>query len=341
MAAVAIRENVKQHRSLFAVDHLAFAAIGIDDCQRIVTIYPFGMHLFGVDTGTDTGSDVVTHGFAPGLSAHSVLVVHYIQNKRQAAFHIVVPKGFELIHGGKNQAFPHGTAGHGGVAQIGYHQAGLAVYFFVKGCSYGDVAATTYDGVVGIDAEGGEKGVHTAAQAAVETGDPGKDFGQSTINQKAAGQLGCVSFEVHAGHFESGSVQKFFHDFFQAAGVELTNGRHALGQYFAVTSVGSKNKVVYGQGIGHTYGGGFLSGRKVGRAGVVVSYVPVASGGFDQVEHGFEFPDQEHVVVNVEQFLFAEIAFVQFLFGCFLVLVYRNGLECDFPGFAHFEGIDE
>ncbi len=341
MAAVAIGKHIEKDRPLFVVDHLTFTTIGIDHCQGIVAVHSFGMHLFGVDTGSDTGCNVVTHGFALGLSAHTVLVVHDVEDKRQAAFHIVVPKSFKLIHGRKNQTFPNGTAGHGGVAQVGDHQAGFTVDFFIEGCSHGNIAATAYDGVVGINAEGGEKGVHTAAQAPIETGYAGKDFGQSAVDQKATGQLPGVAFEVHAGHLEGGSAKEFLHDFFKAVFVELTNSRHALGQDFTVAAVRTENKVVYAQGIGHTDGGGFLSHREVSGTGVIVGYVFVCSGGFDQMQHGFEFPDQGHVVVNVEQILFAEIALVQFLFGCFIVLVYGNGLECNFPGFTHFRGVDE
>ena len=40
----------------------------------------------------------------------------------------------------------------------------------------GDVARAADDGVVGIDAEGREEGVHRAAQAAVEAGLAGEDL---------------------------------------------------------------------------------------------------------------------------------------------------------------------
>jgi len=112
VAAVTIGKHIEQYGTAFFFQDNAFTTVGVDNGQRVVTIHPFGMHLVGVETGTDAGSDAVAHGFATGLTTHAVLVVHDVDNEGQTTLHVTVPQFVELVHGGEGQTFPDGTASH-------------------------------------------------------------------------------------------------------------------------------------------------------------------------------------------------------------------------------------
>ncbi len=169
MAAVTVSENIEQHRASFFFDYFTFAFIGIDYSQRVVTIHPFGMHLFAIHAGADAGCYAVAHGFTHGLAAHAVLVVHDVDDYRQSALHISFPEFGELIHRGKVDALPYRAACQRGVADVGHHQSRFAVHLLVECCAHGNIARAAHDGVVGIDTEGCEEGMHGAAQSLVKS----------------------------------------------------------------------------------------------------------------------------------------------------------------------------
>ena len=124
-----------------------------------------------------------------GLAAHAVLVVEDVEHDRQAALHVVLPQLGQLAHAGHVQRFHNGAAAQSAVAQVGYHDAGLAVDPLIQRSAHGDGAAAAHDGVVGIDAEGGEEGVHGSAQAAIEAGFAGEDLSHGAIQQEVDGQI--------------------------------------------------------------------------------------------------------------------------------------------------------
>lgn len=111
MAAITVGQHVDQHGAvLFLLEDRFLAAVAVDYGQRIVAVDALGVHLGRVDAGTDTGREVEAHCLAASLSAHAVLVIHDVDDHRQAAFHVAFPELFELVHGGEGHAFPDRTA---------------------------------------------------------------------------------------------------------------------------------------------------------------------------------------------------------------------------------------
>ena len=190
VAAVTVRQHVDQYRAVFFLFEDRFlTAVAVDHGQRVEAVHAFCVHLGRVDAGADAGREVEAHRFAAGLTAHAVLVIHDVDDHRQAAFHIVRPQLFELIHRSEGHAFPNRAAGHRRVAEVGNHHARLAVHFLVQGRTYCDAAATAYDGVVRVDAERREEGMHTSAEAFVEPGRAGEYLGQRAVQQEADTQF--------------------------------------------------------------------------------------------------------------------------------------------------------
>src|SRR5664280_2982102 len=57
-------------------------------------------------------------------------------------------------------------------------------------------------------------------------------------------------------------------------------------------------------------------------SGVIIWYPIIFICCFDEVQHGFKFPDHHHIMVNPDKIFTAVYLF--FLFNRFIVLVYRN-----------------
>ncbi len=185
MTAIAVGKYIQQNRSAFLLNHLSFTLVGIDHGQGVVTIHPFCVHLIGIHSRTNAGCDAVTHGFAACLAAHAVLIVHDVDDHREATLHLSFPEFRKLIHCGKTDSLPYRAARHGRIANIGHYQSRLAIYLFVKGCSHSNIARPAHDSIVGIDTEGGKKGMHRPPQSSVKSGLTGKDLGQCTVHQKS------------------------------------------------------------------------------------------------------------------------------------------------------------
>ncbi len=230
MAAVTVCEHIEQHRASFFFNYFAFTFVGIDHGQRVVTIHPFGMHLLTVHAGTDAGRNAVTHGLTHGLAAHAILVVHDVDDHRQSSVHLSFPEFGELVHRGKVDSLPYRAASQGGVADVGHHQSRFAVHLLVECCTHGYVARSAHDGIVGIDTEGGEEGVHGAAEPSVESGLAGKDLRQRTVYQKAFGQLLDRPVEIFLHDINNRAVEESLHDFGELRIIQLVDGRHTLGQ---------------------------------------------------------------------------------------------------------------
>ena len=151
MAAEAIGYCIQQYRLVLSSSF--FFYYYIDNCQRIVSVHPFCMHLLGVDSGTKSGQHSIAHGFAAGLATHAVLVVVEVEYQGQAAAIRLIPKLLVLIHGSQADSFPYRSAAQGAVADVGNYDALLAVYLLKEGCTYGNICRAAYNGVVGIDSE--------------------------------------------------------------------------------------------------------------------------------------------------------------------------------------------
>jgi len=195
------------------------------------------MHLVRIDTRPDARSHAVTHRLAGSLSAHAVLVVHHIEDHRQSALHAILPKLGELVHGCEGDPFPNRTTGHGGIPNVGHYDTLFAVYFFVECGTNRDVAATSHDRVVGIDAERGKEGMHASAQSLVETGFAGKNFGQCAIYQEFTPKFLHCSLEILLNDFQNGSIEEALHDVHQLCIVQFLNGAQPLGKDLSMAAV--------------------------------------------------------------------------------------------------------
>ena len=110
----------------------------------------------------------VGHGLALGLAAHAVVVVVEVIDDGKSALIAVLPKIIVLIHGGKVHGLVNRASCRGAVTGVGNNDAGLLVALLVKGNTGSDRTAAADDGVVGINAEGEEEGVHGAAESSGE-----------------------------------------------------------------------------------------------------------------------------------------------------------------------------
>ena len=90
--------------------------------------------------------------------------------------------------------------------------------------AHGDGAAAADDGVVGIDAEGREEGVHGAAQAAVEAGLPGEDLGHRAVEQEVDGDVLDALVGLVLDDLIGPAVQEALHDVEQFVVGQLLDG---------------------------------------------------------------------------------------------------------------------
>ena len=107
-----------------------------------------------------------------------------------------------------------------------------------------------------------------------------------------------------------------------------------------MAAVRTEDKVIDIEHVSHTYGGGFLTGRQVRRAWVVVFHAVVSAGRFYQLQHGFEFADHDHVVVNAFQIVLGEVLRLELFLDRLFVLIDRNRGEGDLTGFPHLFRVD-
>ena len=107
-----------------------------------------------------------------------------------------------------------------------------------------------------------------------------------------------------------------------------------------MAAVRTEDKVIDIEHVSHTYGGGFLTGRQVRRARVVVFHAVVSAGRFYQLQHGFEFADHDHVVVNAFQIVLGEVLRLELFLDRLFVLIDRNRGEGDLTGFPHLFRVD-
>ncbi len=202
------------------------------------------MHLLGVDPGPHPGDQLLAHGLAVGLTAHPVEVVHAVEDDGEPSPQRLVPQIAVLVHAGEGDALPHRPTAEGGVADIGHHDAGAPVGPFVQGGPRGDRARTTDDGIVGVDAEGGEKGMHGPAQAPVETGLPGKDLAVGTVDKKPLRQAGHGPVITLFHRRQHGPVAIVVHYHRQFVVAQRPDGRKGLGQDLTVAAVRAEDVVL-------------------------------------------------------------------------------------------------
>ena len=183
--------------------------------------------------------------------------------------------------------------------------------------------------------------MHTATQTFVEAGGTGKDFSQSSVKQEADTQVFYrAAFESFLGNIDGSTIPKFVHDLLESLVVEQLDGAQTFGENFTVTTVRSEDKVVDVQHVGHADSSSLLTGRQVGRTGVVVFNAIIAASGFYQLQHRFEFADHDHVAIDAFQILFGEVFAFQLILHTLFILIDRDRREGDFTCFTHLLGID-
>ncbi len=189
MPAVTIRDHIQKGRAFLIQEVLFLATESIDYCQRIVTVHSFSSHRIIFESCAQTSREVPALGLAVSLTAHRILVIHYVEKHRQPALHVAFPQSVELIHRGEGHAFQHRAAAHCAIAQVSDHDAFLAVHLLIKSGTDCNGSRTAHDGVVRIYSERSEKCVHGAAKTFVEASDAGKNLCHRAIEQEADSQL--------------------------------------------------------------------------------------------------------------------------------------------------------
>ncbi len=325
VATVTVGDNIQKRWALLLKQIGLLAVESVDDGERIVTVHPFSIHGIGLESGSKTCWEHITHRLALCLATHSVLVVHHVEENRQSALHVTFPKSVELIHRGECHALKNRSAGHRPVTEVGDNNALLAVNFLVQSGSHGDRAGTAHDGVVRVYSERGEERVHRSAETLVETGRAGEDLGHRSVEQETDSEfLDILPFVSLLGHVQGGSAPELLHDLLQFSLRKDLNRTQSLGEDLTVRTVRAEDEVICVKAVGHTDSGGLLTGRQVGRPRVIVSDTVVATGGLDQIEHGLELTDVRHVAVDAEQILLCEVAFLKFLLDGLVVRHHRN-----------------
>jgi hypothetical protein len=158
--ADAIGDGIQQSRPAALAEDPHLSPEGVDHRERVVSVDALGVHLLEVDAGADASDELAPHGFAVGLAAHPVVVVHAVEDQGKTTAEGRVPERPVLVHAGEADALPHRTATEGRVTDVGDDDPPGAVAAFEEGRAGCDGARTADDGVVRIDAQRGEEGVH-------------------------------------------------------------------------------------------------------------------------------------------------------------------------------------
>ena len=342
MAAVAVGNHIQQAGAFLLLQKGLLAAEGINNSQRIVAVHALCVPGLWIESGAQTGREGVTHGFTAGLSAHGVLVVHHVDEHRQAALHVSLPEGLELVHAGEGHAFQHRAAGHGAISQVGHHDTLLAVHLLIEGRTHGNGAGAAHNSIVRINAEGREESMHGAAQALVEARGTGKNLCHGTIEQEPDTQFLGASLEVLSGHGYRSAAPELLHHLLEFRLRQNLDRTQALGQNLTVGTVAAEDEIVGIQGIGHTHSRSLLTGRKVRRTRVIVSNPVVAARSLDQVEHGLELADDEHIAVDVLEVFLGKVTLRQFVLDRLGVFHHRDLGELNLMllGAEHLIGIN-
>ena len=131
MSAVSVGYDVKQGRSQLLFEQGLLAAECVDDSERVVSVHALCVPCVRFESGSYASRIGVSHSLAPCLSAHCILVVHHVDEHRQAALHIAFPEGVELVHRCEGHTLEHRSARHCAVAEVGDHDTLLAVYLLI------------------------------------------------------------------------------------------------------------------------------------------------------------------------------------------------------------------
>ena len=70
---------------------------------------------------------------------------------------------------------------------------------------------------------------------------------------------------------------------------------------------------------------------------MIVGNALILTSGFDELDHGFKFPDIAHIPIDSDQILSGEVS--DFVLNGFLVLIFQNVSKLNFAGCPHFSGV--
>ena len=153
---------------------------------------------------------------------------------------------------------------------LAHHDAALAVHPLEERRARRNRTRAAHDGVVGIDAERREEGVHRAAHAAVEAGLAREDLAERAEDDELDGQVRDRAAMVLLQRPEDRAVQIGPHDLEQRLLVGLADRGEPLRQNLAVAAVRAVDVIVWRQEERHPDRGGLLSDRQVGGPEMIV-----------------------------------------------------------------------
>ena len=325
VAAEAVGKRIEQHGAFALFEYFELSLHCVDDRQGVKAVDTLCVHLAGSEACAQTRQHVVGHGLAPGLAAHAVAVVEYVEEYRHASrgSAVVGPQGVELIHARKVQRLEHGAAAKRAVAYVAHNEAVLARALLVQRGAGSDRRGAADYGVVGIHAEGQEERVHRAAQTHMEAGLAGEYLGKCSVKYKADSEL---LDRINRAHLlyrpQRRAAQEAFHDLGQLLVGELLYGGKRLGEYLAMASVRTELVVVWRHQIRLTDAGGFLTDGQVSGAGIGGLDAVIYLLGLDRGEHGLELAQDGDIPVNADKLLVLEV--FALLSDGFVVSVYLD-----------------
>src|SRR5690554_6543701 len=101
-----------------------------------------------------------------------------------------------------------------------------------------------------------------------------------------------------------------------------------------MTSMGTKNKIIFVKNISLSNGRCFLTNRKMSRSRMIIFNAIIFAGSFYSINHGLKFTNDGHVPVDPKKIFGRVVGLL--LFNRFIVLVDRNILKCYITTFSNF-----
>ena len=293
-----------QHCGAFAAEkEILLSRCCVDDCERVITVDGFRVHLIGIYARADSRRLTPSHRFALRLTAHSVEVVEHVEEYRKSA--ALAPELSDLVHGGHIERFENGTSAECAVAGVCYDDAFFVIGSLIERRAHCDCRRAADDSVVREYTEGNEECVHRSAKTAVEACSSCKNFGKRTVEKEVDCEILHVALDFLSAfdNGKNGAVEEGFHYVVKLGIVEFLYRGKSLCDDFAVASVRAEGEVAVVKAVSLTDGGRLLTERKVSGAGVVVFNAVINALCFDFVEHGFKLADDSHVAINIDEIL--------------------------------------
>ena len=336
-----VGDDIEQDGAFVVLDQLHLTLVGVDDSQRVPAVHTLCVHLIRRNACTESCGHVVGHGLAHGLAAHAVEVVEHVEDDRQATLASFLPQGLELIHGGEVQSLVDRAAAEGRIADVADDDALLVIVLLIQGSTGRDGSGAADDGVVGIDAERQEEGVHRAAHAVMEAVLTGEDLRDGAIQQEADGQL--LDIRGIGKLLDSSqrlAAEEVLHDLHQLFIGQLVDAAQALGEDLGVRTVGAEGDVVLVQEVRFADAGGFLAIAQVGGAGIGGLNAVVVRLRLDLGEHMLKLTADGHVAVDADEVFLGVVALFQLLLDGLVVLADGNIVKVDVTGLTDSYGIN-